>query len=104
MMTNMINRLAIWSAIATAGMAVFGWIFRIAFHWLFHGTPGQGAQLLIFFTVLLFASLAMIFGLLLLVVPAWRNVRLAISVLVTSLVTPPVYYIVLGLLISLLHM
>lgn len=93
-----------WSAIASVGLAIFGWILRAAYIWVFPVSSGQGLQvtqgteLLIFYSVLLFATLAMVFALLLIMVTSWRNIRLAISVLVTSLVTPPLYYIVLGLL------
>jgi len=39
------------------------------------------------------ALLAMMLSVLLMLVPAWRDPRTAIVVLIISLVTPPVYYI-----------
>lgn len=108
-MAKLINRLAMWSAIASVGIAIFGWIFHLAFYWVFSTQTGHGVEahqsmeLLIFYGVLFFASLAMVFGVLLILVPSWRNIRLAVSVLVTSLVTPPLYYIIQGLLAGLGH-
>ncbi|MEJ2360696.1 MAG: hypothetical protein P8Z75_04605 [Gammaproteobacteria bacterium] len=103
------NRLVMWTAIVAVGLAIFGWVFRATFYWMIPVSPGEPAgladmlDLAIFFGVLLLASLAMVGGVLLLMVPAWRNLRLAISVLVTSLVTPPLYYIVHALIPRLVH-
>lgn len=108
-MAKLVNRLAMWTAIMSVGMAIFGWVYRATFYWMIPVTPGESAGLadllavFIYYGVLLFASLAMLGGVLLLVVPAWRNFRLAVSVLITSLVTPPLYYIVYTLVPRLVH-
>lgn len=102
-MTNLINRLAMASAIAAVGFALFGLFFRAVLYGMIFSTPGQVAskaaivEHMIVYGVLLLALAAMVFGVLLLMVPAWRNVRLAVSVLITSLVTPPVFYILYAL-------
>lgn len=108
-MAKLINRLAMWAAILSVGLAILGWVFRATFYWMIPVSPGDPAgladmlDLLIFYGVLLFATVAMSGGVLLLLVPAWRNLRLAITVLVSSLVTPPLYYIVHALVPRLVH-
>lgn len=98
-MPKLIQRLAMGVAIMTVGLAVFGLIFRATFYWMIPVSPGDPASLadiidlLIFYGVLLSAFVAMVLAVLLLMVPDWRNTRLAISVLVTSLVVPPMYYV-----------
>lgn len=90
------------SAIATVGLALFGLFYRAALYGMIVSPHGQATTAplighLLVFGVILLAMLAMVFGVLLLVVPAWHNVRLAVSVLITSLVTPPLFYILYAL-------
>lgn len=108
-MAKLIHNTAMWTAIATVGLAIFGLVFRATFYWMIPVTPGEPAgladmiELLIFYGVLLTALAAMMLGVLLLMVPDWRNVRLATSVLVTSLVIPPMFYVLHALVPRLIH-
>lgn len=108
-MPKLIQRLAMATAIIAVSLAVFGLIFRATFYWMIPVSPGQPTgladliELLIFYGVLAAAFVAMLLAVLLLMVPAWRNLRLAISVLVTSLVTPPMFYVLHGLVSRLIH-
>ena len=81
------------------GLVVFGLIFRATLYWKLPVLPGEPAgigdviELLIYFAVLLFAALSMLFGILLLAIPSWRNAKLAAAILVAGLISPPAYYI-----------
>ncbi len=80
-------------------LVLFGLIFRATFYWILPVAPGEPVgiadvlELFIYFTILGMAGLNILLGLLMLVIPAWRDVRLAIISLIVSVVMPPLYFI-----------
>ncbi len=99
-MTNrIINRLGKFSAISMVLLVIAALIFRATLYWWLPVAPGEPAgggdviELLLFFGILLVATVTMVIGLLLMIVPAWRDMRLGIVVLIISLISPPLYFI-----------
>ncbi len=79
-------------------MVLFGLIFRATLYWTLPVEPGEPVgvgdilELVIYFTILALAGLNIILALLTLMVPNWRDVRLAIIALIVSLVMPPLFF------------
>ena len=79
-------------------LVLFGLIFRATFYWTLPINPGDAygiadvLELVIYFAILAMAALTMLFAVLMLIVPAWRDIRIAIISLIVSLIMPPLYF------------
>ena len=88
----------IFSSSTLVLLVLFGLIFRATLYWTLPISPGEPfgladiLELFIYFTILGMAGLLILFALLMLTVPAWRNIRLAIIALIVSLIMPPLYF------------
>ena len=108
-MPKLMHRLTMAAAIIAVALAIFGLVFRATFYWMIPVPPAEPAglgdliELLIFYGVFAAAFVAMLLAVMLLLVPQWRQFRFAISALVVSLVTPPMYFILHGLMPRLIH-
>ena len=98
MTTRLINKLGKFSAISMVLLVIVALIFRATLYWWLPVAPGEPAgggdviELLLFFGILLVATITLVIGLLLMIVPAWRDMRLGIVVLIISLISPPMYF------------
>ena len=79
-------------------LVLAGLVFRATFYWTLPVNPGDAygvadvLELVIYFTILVMAGSNIILGLLLLMIPTWRDVRLAIISLIVSVLIPPLYF------------
>jgi len=100
----LLNKLARFFAATTVLLVIVALIFRATLYWWLPVTPGEPAgsgdvtELLLFFGILAVASITMVIGLLLMVIPAWRDMRLGVIVLIISLISPPMYFMLNSLM------
>jgi len=94
-----ILKIAMLFSSTTLLLLVFaGLIFRATLYWTLPINPEDAygvadvLELVIFFTILAMSGVNIIIGLLMLMVPSWRDVRLAIIALIVSLIMPPVFF------------
>ncbi len=97
-MKNFIKIVMLFSSSTLVLLVLFGLIFRATLYWTLPVAPGEPygiadiLELIIYFTILGMASLNVIVGLILLLVPNWRDIRLAVIALIVSLIMPPLYF------------
>lgn len=98
MANRLISKLGKFFATTMVLLVIVALIFRATLHWWLPVAPGESygggdvIELLLFAGILLVATITMIIGLLLMIVPAWREMRLGIAVLIISLLSPPMYF------------
>jgi len=95
-MDKFIRILSVFLASTLGLLAIFGLIFRATFYWNLPvndaDSIGDELDLLIYFSIFVLTGLSMLLGILMLMVPAWRNIRFAIILLIVSLIVPPFYF------------
>lgn len=102
-MLKYIKFASVFCVVTMIVLSIFGLIFRLM---IYPGlsvnagnAPGTGdlLELIIFLAILAMAGLCMVFGVIAFS-PLWREPRSAIVLLITSLIVPPFYYMLHGLL------
>ena len=79
-------------------LVISGLVFRATFYWTLPVNPGEAygiadvLELVFYFTILAMAGLNIILGLLMLMIPNWRDIRLAVISLIISLIMPPLFF------------
>jgi len=97
-MKKFIKIVTLFSSSTLVLLVLFGLIFRATFYWTLPVSPGEPygiadvLELIIYFTILGMAGLNILLGLLMLMVTAWRDIRLAVIALIVSLIMPPLYF------------
>lgn len=104
-----INKLGKFLAITMVLLVIVALIFRATLYWWLPVAPAEAAgggdiiELFLFFGILIVATITMLIGLLLMFVPAWQDMRLGLVVLIISVVSPPMYFMLNNLVPKLVN-